>query len=307
MKLARELFVLCALTTSVARADDNAVSRADKLFKDGRRAAEHNDFGQACTLFEESFRLDPAIGTLVNLGDCAEHLGDLDRAYGYYHTASARMSEGDDRLARVLERLESIDRRSAKVALQLGEDAPEGTVITLDGNTIDAHKMPLHLLKGAHVALVTAVGYRGARYNLDVAEGEIRALRVSPGSALEAVLPNATEVEVHRVAWARPAAVAALGLGVASLWVGSLAGLMAIDRRDIQNANCNSQGACNQAGVDAAHDGASWATASTAMFITGAVFVALGGTLFAFSTLKRSTTTTVGIGPWGLSIAGRFE
>ncbi len=307
MRWACELVVLCALMTSVARADDTAVSRADRLFKDGRRAAEHGDFGQACKLFEESFRLDPGVGTLVNLGDCAEHLGDLERAYGYYHTASARMSEGDDRLARVRERLESIDRRSAKVALQLGEDAPEGTVITLDGNTIDAHKMPLHLLKGTHVALVTAVGYRGARYNLDVAEGEIRALRVSPGAALESVLPSVTQVEVHRFSWTGPAAVAALGLGVASLWVGSLAGLMAIDRRDIQNANCDAQGICNQAGVDAAHDGASWATASTAMFITGAVFVALGGTLFAFSILKRSTSTSVGIGPWGVSIAGHFE
>jgi hypothetical protein len=300
------VLVSCVLMTSVAHADDTAVSRADRFFKDGRRAAEHGDFGEACKLFEESFRLDPGVGTLVNLGDCAEHLGDLERAYGYYHTASARMTEGDDRLARVHERLESIDRRAAKVALQLDADAPQGTVITLDGDTVDAHKMPLHLLKGGHIVLVTAVGYRGARYNLDVTEGEIRALHVTPGPALEAVLPGSiVQTEVRPSGWMKPASVSVLGLGVAAVWVGSLAGLMAIDRRDVQSANCNAQSVCNVMGVDAAHDGATWATVSTATFITGAVLLALGTTLFIVSLASKRRAAAVSMG--GMSIGGHFE
>jgi hypothetical protein len=217
------------------------------------------------------------------------------------------MTEGDDRLARVHERLESIDRRAAKVALQLDEDAPHGTVITLDGDMVDARKMPLHLLKGGHIVLVTAVGYRGARYNLDVTEGEIRALHVTPGPALEAVLPGSiVQTEVGPPRWMRPVAVTALGLGVASLWVGSLAGLMAIDRRDVQDANCNAQSVCNVMGVDAARDGATWATVSTATFITGAVLLAIGTTLFIVSLASKRQAASIGIGP-SMSIAGRFE
>jgi hypothetical protein len=181
-------------------------------------------------------------------------------------------------------------------------------MVTVDGNVVDPRKTPLHLAKGAHVVLVTAVGYRGARYNLDVAEGEIRALPVNPGSALEAVLPGDNHVETRRVPWMRPTGIAALGVGIASIWVGSLAGLVAIDRRDVQNANC-AQGLCNQAGVSAAHDGATWATTSTATFITGAALVALGSVLFvlSFTSKRSSSTASVRFGPGGAWILGQFE
>ncbi len=290
---------ICAIA-NVARsqAPDGAVAQADQLFKDGRRAAERNDYAHACQFFGESFRLDPAVGTLVNLGDCAEHLGDLERAYQSYSTASARMDAADDRMPRVRERLESIDQRSAKVVLRLEDGAPSGTVVTIDGAAIDPHKTPVHLAKGSHAILATAVGYRGARYNLVVAEGEVRSLDVSAGAQLEAELPTTPTESPHaRATWMKPISITAMGLGVASLWVGSLAGLVAIDRRDVQRDNCDSRG-CSQAGVDAAHDGTTWANVSTVTFIAGAALLAIGVTLFAVS---------VAMTPHGVVVGGRFQ
>jgi hypothetical protein len=296
----------CALAAGSAHADD-AVSQADRFFKDGRRAAEHGDFVTACKDFEESFRLDPGVGTLINLGDCAEHLGDLERAYQTYRTAYARMAETDDRSPRLRSRIESIEKKSAKLELRLGADAPEGTVITVDGIAVDPKKGIRHVGAGAHVVLVTAVGYRGTRYNVSVGEGEVRALQASPGGPLEAVLPTSTPEHAHeRTPWTRPAGIAALGLGAATIWVGSLAGMMAINRRDVQHVSCNVEG-CTQAGVDAAHDGATWANVSTATFIAGGALVALGATLVVISLVSPKKTISVGLGGTSLVLSGSFQ
>lgn len=302
-KIIAAAFVTFSFATS-ARAVATAVEQADRLFNDGRRAADHGDYARACALFEDSFRLDPAIGTLVNLGDCAEHLGDLERAFTAYRTAEARMAPGDDRAPRVRERIEHIDAHSAKLTLKL-DDAPEGTAVTLDGALTDPKKSPFHIAKGAHVILVTAVGYGGARFALTVAEGESRTLALTPGSALEAVLPTiAPQTNAPAPSWMLPTSITALGASVASAWVGSLAGLVAIDRRDVQRANCNAVDQCTQAGVDAAHDGAAWANASTIAFVVSGVLLAAGGTLLVLSLTHRAKITTA-LGPF--FIEGRFQ
>jgi hypothetical protein len=306
--LARSAKIVFAVSFAItlagsSRAED-AVTQADRFFKEGRRAAEHGDFASACRHFEESFRLDPGVGTLINLGDCAEHLGDLERAYQTYRTAYARMSESDDRAARLRSRIDSIERKSGKLALDT-DDAPDGTVVTIDGNVVDAKKGQRHVTAGAHVVLVTAVGRRGTRYNVSVAEGEVKSLHASPGDVLEAVLPTAAP-ERQKVSWTRPVGIASLGLGVATVWVGSLAGMMAINRRDVQHVSCNASG-CTQAGVDAAHDGATWADVSTATFIAGGALVALGATLVVMSLVSPKKTISVGLGAGGFVLSGSFR
>jgi hypothetical protein len=299
--------VIAALFVATnAFAGENAGEQADHLFNEGRHTAETNDYARACKLFEESFRLDPAIGTLVNLGDCAEHLGEIERAFTAYKTAAARMTPGDDRAARVHARIDHIEAHSAKLSLKV-DDAPEGTVVTLDGATIDPRTSPIHVAKGAHVVLVTAVGFGGARFAITLGEGESRALSLTPGTALEAVLPTTTLThdESHGPSWALPTAIVALGAGVASAWVGSLAGVVAIDRRDVQSANCDASNRCTQAGVDAAHDGATWATTSTAAFVASGVLLAAGGTFLAIALTKH--TTKIAFGPGGLFLRGTFR
>jgi hypothetical protein len=301
------LVVAVVVASATAHAED-AVTRADLLFKDGRRAAERGDYAQACKLFDQSFSLDPAVGTLVNLGDCAEHLGDLERAYGYYQTAEARMAEGDDRLPRVKSRLENIDEHAAKVALRLDTSAPASTVITVDGLAAATHERPIHLAAGAHVILVTAVNHRGTRYAIQVTEGEIRAVEVSPGPELDAVLPTAGGAGATRTrpSWMKPTGIAVLGVGLGTVWLASLAGIVAIDRRDVQNANCTPSG-CNAMGVDAASTGNAWAAASTATFIVGGALLAAGIVLLTLGWSKHTAhTATVAVLPKGLSVAGSF-
>jgi hypothetical protein len=60
---------------SADRANDSATAEA--LFAAGREAIRRGDYQAACPMFAESNRLDPAVGTVLNLAICEEHLGQL--------------------------------------------------------------------------------------------------------------------------------------------------------------------------------------------------------------------------------------
>ncbi len=223
------------------------------------------------------------------------------------------MSETDDRAPHLRERIENIEQHAAKIALHLDDGAPTGTVVTVDGLVVASLEAPLHLAKGAHVVLVTAVGYRGKRYDIVVRDGEIRVLRVSPGAPLEEELPTSSPpAAVHASAassshWTRPVGVVAMGLGAAGIWVGSLAGMMAIDRRDVQRAQCDATNACTAAGLGAAHDGAAWADVSTVGFIAGGAVLAVGAALVLVSLATHGARASVGLGPASLVVRGSFQ
>jgi len=57
-------FVLVAGTARAGGADPMT---AESLFREGRRAADEGNYALACTRFEESNRLDPAAGAVLNL------------------------------------------------------------------------------------------------------------------------------------------------------------------------------------------------------------------------------------------------
>ena len=48
---------------------------AEALFDQGVRLMKQNSFSDACPKLEESERIDPAVGTLLYLGECYERVG----------------------------------------------------------------------------------------------------------------------------------------------------------------------------------------------------------------------------------------
>src|SRR5262249_18357787 len=67
-----------ALAASASAEDPRAAAQA--AFVEGRRLADAGDFAAAATRFEESDRLDPALGTTLNLAACYERAGRLASA-----------------------------------------------------------------------------------------------------------------------------------------------------------------------------------------------------------------------------------
>src|SRR5262245_43773346 len=70
----RRLALAIVVFASSARAEP---SRADALFEEGRKLVTRGRFEQACQKFAASQELEPSIGALLNLGDCAERRGKL--------------------------------------------------------------------------------------------------------------------------------------------------------------------------------------------------------------------------------------
>lgn len=282
--------LVLATATAAAHAqpsgDAPGSGEADRVFELGRQAATNGKFSLACRYFRESLTLDPfAVGTLINLGDCEENQGHPTAALAYYERAFARLSVTDDRLPLVQERIASLEKRSARLEIRLGDGAPPDSKVSIDGEVVDAELLGTSMLltAGNHLVVVTAVGYRGSRQGVGLGPGEARSLRVWPGPPLEEAVPTfivqsdgVTEQRESRARALRYVGIGAIGLGAASLWVGSVAGLFALDRENLRAKNCDAANACNPTGVDAARSGSTFATVSTITLGAGAAAVATG-------------------------------
>src|SRR5688572_25737334 len=54
---------------------------AEVLFREARAAMRKGDVARACPKFAESYRLDPSLGTLLNLALCEEQQGRIVSAW----------------------------------------------------------------------------------------------------------------------------------------------------------------------------------------------------------------------------------
>src|SRR5690349_13986528 len=102
----RALYVRAAVTafglvTSICGAARSASSEdqaaAQALFDDAKELVKSGKAAEACPKFEESQRLDPGLGTQLNLADCYERIGRTASAWTIYvEVAPAARREGQD-------------------------------------------------------------------------------------------------------------------------------------------------------------------------------------------------------------------
>src|SRR5262245_8870421 len=79
-----------AFSESVVRAQD-AMNKAtaEALFADGRRLVGAGDYAAACPKFAASQKLDPGVGTALNLADCYERMGRWASAWAEFRSAAS--------------------------------------------------------------------------------------------------------------------------------------------------------------------------------------------------------------------------
>lgn len=165
-------------STPPESSDQSRKIAADALFRQGRELMEAGEFEEACRRFEESHRLDFAVGTLMNLALCYKEAGRNASAWSAYRSAAAAARDRGQ-----VERQEVAAKEAADLEKQLNYlvfkvNAPAPDLqITLDGTSIapSLWSTLLPVDAGTHTLHATAPGHqpRSLTVNVEATSTEV--------------------------------------------------------------------------------------------------------------------------------------
>lgn len=134
-------------------------SRAEELFREGRELLVAERFAEACAKLDSSQRLEPRVGTLLNIAVCQERLAKVATAWSAFHEARAKaLAEGDSERATFADNwLKVLEPRLSWLEVQGPPNATEVSV-SVDSEPLEpshwAKERPMnageHLLAAAH-------------------------------------------------------------------------------------------------------------------------------------------------------------
>jgi hypothetical protein len=311
---------------SWAQSGDPIAART--LFEDGIAAAEAGDYAAACPKFTRSYQLDPAVGTLLNIADCEEHLGHPATAWARYRQALDKLPKTDSRYEAFEKAAADLAKRICYVTIRLAPNNAPNVSVRRDGNDIPTEILgtPLAVDPGHHVFSVSAEGHEEGRCEIDSKEGETQELLCSLGKPLPVaaaispsvqpqpqpqppLLSSPTPREQQPTAPSHTAAYVVGGIGAAGIVAGIVTRLAAFQQQSTLDAHCPNH-ACDSTGMDALSRARTLQTVSTVALIAGAVGVGTGVYLGLSSTSPATSQT--GFEPFvlttgaGLSLRRRF-
>jgi hypothetical protein len=230
--------IAALLFTPRAHAQQSA-ALAEKLFLEGQQLMASGD-PAACDKFAASERLDPALGTLINLALCHEKQGKGATAWGEFSEAAAQAQKLSQRDRQDFARAHAtaLEKKLQKIIIEIPV-RPAGLEVKLDGaplpETVLGTEIPLD--PGDHELLVTAPSkkpWRQAKLNLgpsavitrvgvtleDAASPPPPATPLSPPPAPAPADANGAERETG--SGRRTAGFVAGGVGLAGIAVGAV-------------------------------------------------------------------------------------
>jgi serine/threonine-protein kinase len=199
------LVAASATTTTVPALAQSAteVSLAESLYRKARELMHAQNYDEACPKFAESYRLDPATGTLLNLATCHEAQGKLATAWLEYSDAlvASRRAGRQSRVKFAEERIAAIEPRLSRLTLQVAPEADDPNLqISLDGHAIGraAVGIPTPVDPGRHLVEARAPGKKPWSESVEVGPNAdqktvtVPALDHAPGSAPGTAPPAVT-------------------------------------------------------------------------------------------------------------------
>lgn len=283
-KLAAATFAIVLSATSVASAGDPAAAQVQ--FDRALAAFEAGRTDEACELFAESNRLDPANGTLLNLARCHEKQGRVATAWAEYtDVATVARRAGDNARANVAAEAAARLAKELPTLTIVIADAPPGVTVIRDGVTLTSASLgnPLPIDPGKHQIEVRAPGHEPYSTEVDIAPRGEQSLSIPPlipaPTAPTAPAP-ATEADEGPA----PMLVAGIVLGavgVTSLITGGVLGGISLSEADNarEDPTLCPNNMCTPAGRLYVDDAEAKGNASTALFVIGGLLSAGAATL----------------------------
>jgi len=300
------------LWTTAVRA---APSEGETLFREGRAAMQEKNYDLACEKFAESQKKEPAPGTALNLGECEEQRGHLVAAGEAFAIAAATFT-APDKQQYAASRAEAADRKTPRLTVRTSAPVP-GLVVHV-GTSVIPVDAEVKMDPGAVVIRAEAPGRRVKELTATLREGknlevDIGALEPdgeddpAPAPAVE-VPPPRTGLQQHL----RPIGLIVGGVGAASLVVGAVTGVLALDRAGTVEERCTPDLVCDREGFDAARSGSTLSLVSTITIAAGSAALVGGAALYLLAPRAAKSTGGVRMTPTasrdgaGLSIRGVF-
>src|SRR5262245_26716391 len=194
----------------VSRASVAGPSEAERVYEEGKKLADKQDYKAACQRFDKSFELDHDAGIEVRLADCHEHLGHAARAWHLFIDASQRWKRaGDARAGFARERASNLESKLAVIELGIPEPDLAGLEITVNGEPVTAAATVREAVPPGSIEVVASAPHH-ARYS--------RSAEVRAGEALVVEVKLAPEVTQRR----RSRVYVAIGLGAAAVISGGV-------------------------------------------------------------------------------------
>jgi tetratricopeptide (TPR) repeat protein len=281
-RFARTLGVLCVVLQALrASAEPRDQAAAEALFRAGRSAATAGDASLACARFQESYRLDPTPGTLLNIAICEEQLGQLASAWQSYQGVLDALPGSDERVAIATQHVSQLEHRLPWLTIHLSADAPAGTrvrhgPVLLTGASFD---VPLPVDPGRHEVVIAAPGRATRQIVFAMREGERKLLNLEPGApASERTTEPADKGRQAAIARRRSLAYILLGGGAAGLTGGTVSTVLAVRRAATVREHCTSK-VCDDAGLEAASQGQRFQAIAVYAFALGVAGIGSGAYL----------------------------
>jgi hypothetical protein len=293
-----------------ANADPSLADKsiATQLFKEGRALLEQGRVAQACRKLEESQRLEPGGGTLLNLALCHEREGRTATAWAEF-TEAVGIAKRDDRPQRVeyaRAHITQLEPALSRLSIQVAgaADLPD-LEIKRDGGVLGraAWGSPIPVDPGDHIIEAVAPGKIQWKQSILLApNGDGKTLVVpmledapvpenmesglsAPPRKIAQVpaadLGNATQDKVAEGSGGSsvPAWIA-LTLGVVAAGAGTYFAVLAISQKSEADRNCPND-ACSAEGARQTSDAIKSANFATTGLGVGVVGLGLGTILFA--------------------------
>jgi hypothetical protein len=302
---------------------DSATAQA--LFDEARSLMSAGHPAEACPKLEESQRLDPGSGTLLNLAHCYEQAGRLTSAWTKYldAAAAAKQSGNAAREGEARQQAATLRPRLSSLAITVSAEAKAiaGLEVTRDGEVVGAPQWGLAIPadEGDHPVTAKAPGFAPWQ-SVAVVKGEAATVSITVPAlirapAASAVAPLATKPGANE---ARPSgsdglgtqrivAIVAGGVGVVGIALGTVFGLKSKSKHDEAATYCSGASCTDPAGVTAGNDAHAAGNVATVGMVVGVVGLAAGVTLWFTAPGKgESSPAQVGFGLGTVRLKGAF-
>ncbi|MEO8901530.1 MAG: hypothetical protein ABI488_07380, partial [Polyangiaceae bacterium] len=304
------LLVLASTAQAFAEPHDNAAA-AQALFEQGKKLMAAGKQADACPKFAESQRLDPGVGTLLNLAACYEASGRYASAWStFLEGESAARADNNAGAARVARsRAEALTSKLSKLTITVTHPDIPGLEVHRDDTVVGQAQwqLPIPADPGAHHISASAPGCKpwqtevelkgaGATVEISVPDLDIQpraAAQSAPAPSAAVVVPSEAATPApssstrgssaqRSFGTQRPLAIGAGVIGIAGVALGTVFGLKSKAKHDQAASHCNGSTCTDDDGPRLRSEAISNGTLSTVSFVVGAAGLA-GGALLWFT------------------------